>query len=211
MYPTAPESVDPATGPEPAQEGTGARPLSLQLRVLTVAAALVAAAVLFWPRGDGEREAPGGFLIDSGGRPVPVASRLAPVTLVHFWATWCPPCMTEVPSLGEFAEDFSRYRGDFTILMVAVDDDQERVEEFVGDRVGSVLYDPSWEVTHRYGTRKLPESYLVVRGKVVERWIGPQDWQDPGIRDRVLEAIEGLRAPEQTARRSEAGAEEVGA
>jgi hypothetical protein len=67
------------------------------------------------------------------------------------------------------------------------------LEEFVGDRVGSVLFDPSWEVTHRYGTRKLPETYLVVKGEVVERWIGAQDWRDPKIRQRVQEAIDGLR------------------
>jgi thiol-disulfide isomerase/thioredoxin len=189
--------------PEQAQTGAGdaatARRLSLQARIFTVAVALLAAAVLVWPRGTGNEEAPGGFLIDAGGRPVPVAARMAPVTLVHFWATWCPPCMTEVPSLDRLADDFAEYRGDFTILMVAVDDDQERVESFVGDRASSVLYDPSWEVTHRYGTRKLPESYLVVRGTVKERWIGPQDWGDPDIREQIREAIDGLRSGEQTA------------
>jgi thiol-disulfide isomerase/thioredoxin len=169
------------------------RALRLQTRIVAILVALMAVAVVFWPRGDGSREAPGGFLIDQQGRPVPVGSRMAPVTLVHFWATWCPPCMTEIPSLGVLAEDFGQYRGDFTILMVAVADDMERVEEFVGDRVGSVLFDPSWEVTHRYGTRKLPETYLVVKGEVVERWIGAQDWRDPKIRQRVQEAIDGLR------------------
>lgn len=206
MNPSKPDTADPTPStedsldvrsPEPAAQEAGPRRLSLQVRILTIAAVLLAAGVLFWPRGDGTAEAPGGFLIDPGGRPVPVASRMAPVTLVHFWATWCPPCMTEVPSLTGFAEDFSQYLGDFTILMVAVDDDPERVEEFVGNRIGSVLYDPSWEVTHRYGTRKLPESYLVVRGNVVERWVGPQDWNDPEIRERVREAIEGLRSGEQ--------------
>ncbi len=189
----------PASAPEPAP-----RSLRLQTRIVAILVAAMAVAVLVWPRGDGSREAPGGFLIDEGGRPVPVGSRMAPVTLVHFWATWCPPCMTEVPSLGELAEDFGQYRGDFTILMVAVADDMERVEEFVGNRVGSVLYDPSWEVTHRYGTRKLPETYLVVKGQVVERWIGAQDWNDPEIRARVEEAIDGLRTeavPEEVARR----------
>ena len=195
------EAPRPAGEPEGAFEpaGSGDRRLSLQMRILTVLVALVAIGVLFWPRGEGGREAPGGFLIDAGGRPVPVGSRMAPVTLVHFWATWCPPCMTEIPSLDRLADDFGEFRGDFTILMVSVADDMERVETFVGDRASSVLYDPSWEVAHRYGTRKLPESYLVVRGEVVERWIGPQEWGDPGIRERIREAIDGLRSGEQTA------------
>lgn len=185
----------PPDTPPPSEEYAEPAPraLRLQTRIVAILVALMAVAVVFWPRGDGSREAPGGFLIDQQGRPVPVGSRMAPVTLVHFWATWCPPCMTEIPSLGVLAEDFGQYRGDFTILMVAVADDMERVEEFVGDRVGAVLYDPSWEVAHRYGTRKLPETYLVVKGEVVERWIGAQDWRDPKIRQRVQEAIDGLR------------------
>lgn len=196
-------SPPPPPSAEAEYADSAPRSLRLQTRIVAIVVAAMALAVVFWPRGDGSREAPGGFLIDQQGRPVTVGSRMAPVTLVHFWATWCPPCMTEVPSLGVLAEDFGQYRGDFTILMVAVADDMERVEEFVGDRVGAVLYDPSWEVTHRYGTRKLPETYLVVKGQVVERWIGAQDWNDPEIRQQVREAIDGLRTeavPEEVAR-----------
>jgi thiol-disulfide isomerase/thioredoxin len=187
-----------------ASSGVEARRLSRQTQVLVALLAAAALAVVLWPRGDGSREAPGGFLIDGGGRPVPVGSRLAPVTLVHFWATWCPPCRTEVPSLSQLAEDFGDYRGDFSVLMVSVADRVDEVEEFmeetlVENRFNSVLYDPSWEVTHRYGTRKLPETYLVVQGRVVERWIGAQDWNEPKIRETILEAVRGLREPEQTA------------
>jgi len=177
----------------PHAQGVGDRRLSRQTQVLVLLLAAAAAAVVFWPRGDGTKEAPGGFLIDAGGRPVPIGSRMAPVTLVHFWATWCPPCMTEIPSLNRLSDDFGEYRGDFTILMVSVADDMSRVETFVGDRLSSVLYDPSWEVAHRYGTRKLPETYLVVHGTVVERWIGAQDWSDPDVRETILEAVKGLR------------------
>ncbi|MFP3939498.1 MAG: TlpA family protein disulfide reductase [Acidobacteriota bacterium] len=176
------------------------RRLSRQTQILVAALAVAALAVVFWPRGDGTREAPGGFLIDDNGRPIPVGSRMAPVTLVHFWATWCPPCMTEVPSLNRLAEDFAEYRGDFTLLMVSVADDMERVESFVGDRLSSVLYDPNWEVAHRYGTRKLPETYLVVHGQVEKRWIGAQDWDDPDIRERILSTVQGLRREEPVAR-----------
>lgn len=186
------------------------RRLSRQTQILVVALAVAALAVVFWPRGDGTREAPGGFLIDANGRPIPVGSRMAPVTLVHFWATWCPPCMTEVPSLNRLSDDFAEYRGDFTILMVSVADDMERVETFVGDRLSSVLYDPSWEVAHRYGTRKLPETYLVVHGQVEKRWIGAQNWNDPDIRERIRSAVQGLRQEEPVARGDELPGERDG-
>ena len=48
---------------------------------------------------------------------------------------------------------------------------------------------PGSEVAHRYGTRKLPETYLVVGGRVVEKWIGAQNWDDPEIRGAIAERL----------------------
>jgi thiol-disulfide isomerase/thioredoxin len=179
-------------------DDSGLKPVSRQAQLLTLALVVLALAALFWPRSEKE-QAPGGFLIDANGRPVTLGSRMAPVTLVHFWATWCPPCMTEIPSLNRLIDEFGEYKGDFTVLMIAVDDDSERIEDFAGERSRSMLYDPQWEVAHRYGTRKLPETYLVVQGQVEERYIGAQDWDAPGIREDILEAIESLGGPEQAA------------
>lgn len=180
-------TVAASPSPRPVPEAVGRQALGLLVFLV-----LASIATLFWPRAGASR-APGGFLIDLGGRPVPVGERLAPVTLVHFWATWCPPCMTEIPSLGRLSENLAEYRGDFSILMIAVADDPDRVQEFVGNRVGSVLFDPSWDVAHRYGTRKLPETYLVVNGEVAERYIGAQNWDDPQLRQAVLDAIQKTR------------------
>lgn len=177
--------------PEAVPHGTRAT-VSRKVQILLIVVVLAAASVVFWPRGKASVDAPGGVLVDAEGRPVPMASRMAPVTLVHFWATWCPPCMTEVPSIGRLADDFARYRGDFTVLMVSVADDVDRVKKFAGEKASSVLYDPSWKVAHRYGTWKLPETYLVVRGKVVKRWIGEQDWDKAQTREPIKKAIAGL-------------------
>lgn len=177
-------------------EGAPAMPperLGLQARLVVAAVALAALAVLFWPRGDGTSQAPGGFLLDGDGRPQPLAARMAPVTLVHFWATWCPPCITEIPALERLWTDFGD-RPDFEVVMVAVDDTMAKVEPFVGSRAPMMLYDPQWEVAHRYGTRKLPETYLVVGGRVVEKWIGAQNWDDPAIRGAIAERL----APERS-------------
>jgi len=182
--PETPPPIAPlADAPEPAPP----EKLGAQARWAVAAVAIAAAAVLFWPHGDAA-EAPGGFLLDGDGRPQPLAQRMAPVTLVHFWATWCPPCITEIPALERLWTDLGD-RTDFEVVMVAVDDTNEKVEPFVGDRAAMMLYDPSWEVAHRYGTRKLPETYLVVGGKVVERWIGAQNWDDPKIRRTIDEHL----------------------
>ena len=57
-----------------------------------------------------------------------------------------------------------------------------------------MLYDPNWDVAHRYGTHQLPETYLVVHGKVVEKWEGAQDWDDPELRGRLDAALREVGA-----------------
>jgi thiol-disulfide isomerase/thioredoxin len=158
---------------------------------LVVLAFVVAA--LFVPRGDGTTAAPGGFLLDENGRPTTLGNHMTDVVLLHFWATWCPPCITEIPALKRLSDDF-RSKPGFQIMMIAVDDEIEKVRPFVGDRAFAVLYDPEWNIAHRYGTRKLPETYLVVNGRVLEdfKYIGATNWDDPKIRadlERVIDAV----------------------
>jgi thiol-disulfide isomerase/thioredoxin len=172
--------------------------LGKQARWLMGGIAVLALAALFWPHGTREFEAPGGFLIDGGGRPQPLAPRMAPVTLVHFWASWCPPCVGEVPALKRLIADFAG-RSDFAVVMIAVDDSKEKVETFVGGRAPGMLYDPKWDVAHRYGTDQIPESYLVVSGRVVHKWDGAVDWDDAKVRDRLTRALAALHAPKPAA------------
>lgn len=194
-------SVDPAAASAPAAGAPStARPLGLQAKLAVALVAVAAVAALAWPRGDGGFEAPGGFLLDASGRPQTLGRQMAPVTLVHFWSTWCPPCIDEVPAVDRLIADYAD-RPDFRVLMVAVQDEAEKVEDFLGGDAHSVLYDPSWEVAHRYDTRKLPESHLVVGGQVVESWRGTVDWDDPEVRariDRALEEAGAAPAPSST-------------
>lgn len=155
-------------------------------RLLLIGVAALALAALFWPRGDGRKEAPGGFLVDAGGRPAPLGDRLAPVTLLHFYATWCPPCLVEAPSLQRLERDFES-EPRFRIVKVAVQDDVTKAQQLAGSE--DVLFDPDWKTAHRYGTRQLPESYLLVDGKVQRKFDGPQNWDDPQVRDAVRQAI----------------------
>lgn len=172
---------------EPSPAGTRG-PSPWQVKLIVAAVAILAIVTLLWPSsGDRERR-PGGFLVDGNGRPAPLAERLEPVTLVHFWATWCPPCLEEIPALQRLATDFSERR-DFRVVLVAVEDSAAQVEDFLGEEAASgVLYDPSWQVAHRYGTRQLPETYLVVDGQVRRTFEGATDWDAPSVR-RELERI----------------------
>ncbi len=166
----------------------GAAPLGRQARLVVIALALCAVAALFWPRGNGTFKAPGGFLYDAQGKPTPVGTRLAPVTLVHFWATWCPPCREEIPSLQRLGNDFAKY-DDFGIVMVAVADETDKAKVFLGNWGSMVLFDPQWDVAKRYGTDKLPETYLVVGGEVVRKFVGQTNWDDPELRALIASRL----------------------
>ncbi len=165
--------------PRAAENGAKNRPWMLLLLVL-------AAAALFWPRGGGT--APDGNLLDAMSQEVPLRPAEQRVTLVHFWATWCPPCITEIPSLGRLITDYSQ-EDEFRVALIAVDDSPEKVHPFLGSLILPVLYDPSWKLAHRYGTRKLPETHLVVDGEVVETYAGATNWDDPEIRQLIDQAL----------------------
>ncbi|RPH55875.1 TlpA family protein disulfide reductase, partial [bacterium] len=125
--PTEPSPVvdsPPAAGARPA-------PLGKQARWAVAVLAVCALAALFWPRGDGSFKEPGGFLYDAAGKATTMGPRLAPVSLVHFWATWCPPCIQEIPSLQRLSTDFAD-QSQFAIVMVAVSDSVEKVRTFAG-------------------------------------------------------------------------------
>jgi len=158
-------------------------------RLLLVGVAALALAALFWPRGDG-KAAPGGFLLDAGGKPTPLGERMAPVTLLHFYATWCPPCLDEAPSLQRLEHDLAS-EARFRVVKVAVQDDVTKAQQLAGSE--DILFDPDWKTAHRYGTRQLPESYLLVDGKVQRKFDGPVDWDDAQVREAVQLAIARAR------------------
>ncbi|HET9228581.1 MAG TPA: TlpA disulfide reductase family protein [Thermoanaerobaculia bacterium] len=163
-------------------------PLGKQARVIIAVLVACALAALFWPKGSGTFKEPGGFLFDAEGKATTLGPKLEPVSLVHFWATWCPPCRDEIPSLQRLAKDFSNH-DDFGLVMVAVADETQKAEVFLGDWGTMALYDPNWDVAKRYGTDKLPETYLVVRGEVVKKFVGQTDWDDPELRELIASRL----------------------
>ena len=189
MHPQdTPAAVDAAAPAASPKKGPG---LGWPARLGLAALALCALAALFWPRGDGTFREPGGSLYDSTGKSATLGPRLAPVTLVHFWATWCPPCIEEIPALQRLVRDFGG-RHDFAVLMVAVSDSADKVRSFIGPGAAdAVLFDPKWEVANRYGTSKLPETYLIVGGQVVRKFVGMTNWDDPQLRAEIAARLGG--------------------
>ena len=102
--------------------------------------------------------------------------------MVNFWATWCPPCVEEMPSLNQFAQTMGPQG--VTVLGVSVDRNEKAYRDFLSrNRLAfQVARDPEENISSSYGTFKWPETYLINKeGKVVQKFIGPRDWTDPQI------------------------------
>jgi cytochrome c biogenesis protein CcmG/thiol:disulfide interchange protein DsbE len=102
------------------------------------------------------------------------------VVLVNFWATWCPPCIEETPSLEKLSTDLNPLGVE--VIGVSVDQDASALKKFVSDYHISfpVARDPDQTMAVLYGTFKFPETYILDRdGRVVQKIVGPRDWQDP--------------------------------
>jgi thiol-disulfide isomerase/thioredoxin len=131
-----------------------------------------------------------------GGAIESLAGLRGRVVIVHFWATWCPPCRRELPVLLSLAAELRR-AGRVELLAVSVDDDWTTLNTyFDGEIPAEVVRATTKDVHLQYGASTLPDSYLVDRdGNLVQRFAGAQDWRDPQLR-AVLEDL--LRDPGRT-------------
>ncbi|MGH7701447.1 MAG: TlpA disulfide reductase family protein [Gemmatimonadales bacterium] len=103
------------------------------------------------------------------------------VVLLNVWATWCPPCRVEMPSMQRLHDRFAGT--DFRVVAVSVDtDDEQVVESFVRDMglTFDVLHDRTAEIQRIYQTAGVPESFVIDRnGIIVKKEIGARRWDSP--------------------------------
>ncbi|HUB06947.1 MAG TPA: redoxin domain-containing protein [Myxococcales bacterium] len=125
--------------------------------------------------------APAFELPDDQGHARSLADYRGKVVLLNFWASWCPPCRDEMPSMAHLAEAL-RDKPDFAMVALSVDDDWDAVHGFFkGQRPAfQVLLDKGARVSQAYGTVKYPESYVIDRdGRVIAKFVGPREWDEP--------------------------------
>ncbi|MCU7906235.1 MAG: TlpA family protein disulfide reductase [Candidatus Thiodiazotropha sp. (ex Epidulcina cf. delphinae)] len=135
-------------------------------------------------------------LIDTKGDIYRLSTMAGKVVLVNFWATWCPPCIEEMPSLVRLSNSIDQSR--FAILAVNVQEKQRRVQQFATQLglVFPVLLDTSRQVGDAWDITVFPSSFLVdAEGRIRFKAIGPVQWDS----DEVVAVVEKLLA-EQDAR-----------
>jgi cytochrome c biogenesis protein CcmG/thiol:disulfide interchange protein DsbE len=102
--------------------------------------------------------------------------------VLNFWATWCPPCIQEWPSLNSFAAQY-KDKG-VVVLAVSVDRAEKRYTEFLAKNKPAFLTarDPESNLPASFGTFMYPETYIIDKeGKVVYKVANAQDWNDPAF------------------------------
>ncbi len=123
------------------------------------------------------------FTITDSQRTVTLSQLRGKPVVLNFWATWCPPCIEEMPSLVQLQKQM----GDkVTILAVSEDADDGAYKQFVRDHNVDLLTvrDTERKTNEVYGTFKFPETYVIDRnGKIVRKFIGATDWTSPDIVD----------------------------
>ena len=121
------------------------------------------------------------FTVSDGRSSIHLADYRGKIVLLNFWATWCPPCVQEMPGLIELHHD----RPDLAILAVSIDEDEGAYKHYLDRRQVDLISvrDPNQTAAKLYHTEGWPETYVIDRQGVIRRkLVGDPDWSNPEIR-----------------------------
>ena len=133
-----------------------------------------------------KNKAPDFSLKDLSGRPVTLLSLKGKVVLLNFWATWCPPCISEMPVFNKLYREL-RSRG-LEIVAISADRSESYLRDYISKHSleYKVLYDESRTVVKQYKVFSMPTTFLIDKnGVIVEKFFGEYDWTDQEIKKKI--------------------------
>jgi len=124
------------------------------------------------------------FTVADGSNSIHLSNYRGKVVLLNLWATWCAPCVHEMPALVQFHHDYPNV----AVLAVSVDEDPDAYKQFITERHIDLttVRDPDEKVAKLYGSDGWPETYIIDRNGVIRRKVvGDPDWSNPEIRSFI--------------------------
>jgi len=124
------------------------------------------------------------FTVQDSDRTVDLNQFHGQIVVLNFWATWCPPCVEEMPSL-VVMQRHMKAKG-VTVLAVSIDVDENAYRAFLKQHGVDLLTvrDPAQKTPALYGTHGWPETFIIDRNGMIRRkFIGAVDWTEPEITD----------------------------
>jgi len=127
------------------------------------------------------------------GKDISLSQFEGKAVLVNLWASWCAPCVKEIPSLKGLVEHF---KGELVVLAVSQDHSREDLDSFVKAFGGVpkdfvIVWDRDKKVGEMLGTEQLPETYILNRKhKLVRKVAGEQVWNEPMALEFFKEALD---------------------
>jgi peroxiredoxin len=129
------------------------------------------------------KQAPDFVLADISGLKTRLSDLKGEVVLVNFWATWCPPCREEIPSMAALNRLMAGKP--FRMLAISIDQGGKGAVKAFFKESGltiPVLLDSDGSVGKLYGITGVPETFVIDRkGVIIKKFIGPLDWSAPEV------------------------------
>ncbi len=134
--------------------------------------------------------APDFSLVDRQGKTWTLSELRGQVVFINFWATWCPPCLKELPSMQNLYKKISKDK--FKMLAV-LNKYKPVLADFVANQKGltfTILDDEQNVVGAKYFLTGLPETFIVDKqGIIREKVIGAAQWDSPGAVQTIMSYI----------------------
>lgn len=130
-------------------------------------------------------KAPQFSITTDDGHRVTATSFGGKVLVLNFWATWCAPCIQEIPSLNEFQKEFAQ-KG-VVVVAVSIDKNPQRYRSFLNHVHVSfdTARDPRADLSAKYGTYIYPETYIIKDGRVMRKFPNAEDWLSDDMKQYV--------------------------
>ena len=159
------------------------------LRVLLATLILAFASVIGWSMRDtsaheGSR-APDFSVTSDHGKHFTPTSFGGKVLVLNFWATWCTPCLQELPSLNQFQQQFAG--SGVVVVAISIDKSDQRYQNFLKRIPVSfeTVHDPQANISGEYGTFQYPETYIIKDGRVMRKYPEAENWLSDDIQQYV--------------------------